>query len=111
VARLVRRIALVLTVVIAFVALQTGAACAVASACADDCSDERDCDDDEGGEHEDSCPPVCVDCHGCSGPASAWLRTPEPTPIPGDREVILHSVNLEPSSGSDGDRIERPPRG
>src|SRR5688572_19320511 len=101
VARLVRRLALVLTVVVAFVALQTGAACALASTCADDCSDERDCDDDDDGEHEDSCPPVCVDCPGCSGPASALLRATEATPIPGDREVALHSANLEPSSDSD----------
>lgn len=78
VARLARHLGLMLTVIVAFVAMQTGTACAFEAseaACADDCAEEAgDCDDDHAPAHTDEhdlpCAPACSDCPGCAGPTS-----------------------------------------
>jgi hypothetical protein len=119
VARLARRLGLVLVVVFAFIAMQTGSACAFASNesdCADDCEDEPadDCDDDHAPacseEHGMPCTPACADCPGCSGPASAVLLAAEHSPPPPTRQVVLDDVLTELVATVHTERIDRPPR-
>ncbi len=111
-ARLSRRLALVLTVIVAFVTLQTGAACAVANACADECDEgDDDCDDEPEDAHDGPCAPVCVDCPGCPGPASAVLHLPtEPTLVPLADDAALPGASELRRATTDTERLERPPR-
>jgi hypothetical protein len=118
VARLARRLGLVLTVVFAFIAMQTGSACASGASeteCADDCADEPAdaCADDHAPacseEHGVPCTPACADCPGCSGPSSAVLRTAEHSPQPRTRQVVLDDVLTELVATVHAERIDRPP--
>jgi hypothetical protein len=119
VAPFARRLGLVLTVVFAFIAMQTGSACAFeasARECEDDCEDEPadECDDEHAPacaeEHGVPCPPACSDCPGCSGPATAVLRTAEGSPPPRMRHVVLDDVRRQLVAVTDTARIDRPPR-
>lgn len=114
-ARLARRLGLVLTVVFAFIAMQTGSACAfdaVESECADDCGD--DCADEHAPasseEHDGPCAPACSDCPGCSGPSSAVLLAADVSPQPRTRHVVLDDVRIDRVAAAHLERIDRPPR-
>jgi len=106
------RLALVLTLVVAFVAMQTGWACAYGDGCADEapqaCNDDHEDEDDH--EGESPCGPACTDCVGCSGPARALLAEQQWKPMASCLRVALstHVVALVPEA--EPPRIDRPPR-
>jgi hypothetical protein len=118
VARLTRRLGLVLAVVFAFIAMQTGSACAFSvseTECADDCADAPadECNDEHALEcsedHGVPCTPACADCPGCSGPSSAVLRGADHSPQPRTRPVVIGDVLTELVPTAHGERIDRPP--
>ena len=117
-ARLARRLGLVLTVILAFIAMQTGSACAFGASeteCDDDCAEEPadECDDDHARacseEHGVPCTPACADCSGCSGTSSAVLRTADHSPRPHTRQVVLDNLLTERVATVHAERIDRPP--
>jgi hypothetical protein len=109
---LTHRVALVLTLVVMFVAMQTGWACTYAD---DDCAEEaapQACSDDHD-DHDDEaapCGPACSDCVGCSGPARALLAEQRWTPMASCMTVALdtHVAALAPEA--EHERLDRPPR-
>lgn len=110
---LTRRVALVLTLVVMFVAMQTGWACAYADDRAEEasqaCSDEHDDQDD----HDDQaapCGPACSDCVGCSGPARALLAEQRWSPMASCMTVALDTRVVELAPEAQHQRIDRPPR-
>lgn len=119
VARLARHLGIVMAVIVAFVALQTGSACAFPVAerdCADDCADEPadDCDEEHApawaDEHKSPCPPACADCPGCAGPSSAVLAAVDRAPEPRMRPVVLEGSVIELVPIAHRERVDRPPR-
>lgn len=106
-----RRLVLVLTLVVAFVALQTGWARAYGGGCDDEapqaCAD-GDAHDDAG---EGPCAPTCTDCVGCSGPARALLAARATIPAASCLTVEVHARVDELAPEAQPDRIDRPPRG
>jgi hypothetical protein len=104
------RLVLVLTLVVAFVALQTGWACTYGGGCEDEapqtCADGDDHDD----EGEAPCAPTCTDCVGCSGPARALLAAQAWTPMASCLTVELDTRVAELAPEAESDRIDRPPR-
>jgi hypothetical protein len=106
-ASVVRRLVLVLTVIVAFTALQTG----WARAC--DCGDEHPDEEQpcsEGGE-ETPCAPTCIDCTGCGGPARALIGNRDPVLMAACCPVVLGTPVVERAVERAPDRIDRPPRG
>lgn len=102
---LVRRLGLVLALLVAFVALQTGWARAVEDPCASD----EDIACAEASEPL-SCAPSCADCHGCAGPARALLA-----PVTFAARPTSHRIGAEAPLPSAQHRehhvrIDRPPR-
>jgi hypothetical protein len=108
VASVVRRLVLVLTVIVAFTALQTGWACAY------DCGDDEHADDAPQAcsevDEEGPCAPTCVDCTGCGGPARALIAHRDPAPMGACLSVVLGTPVVERSLERAPDRIDRPPR-
>jgi hypothetical protein len=108
---LTRRLSLVLTLVVAFVAMQTGWACTYADDCAEDEASQA-CGDDHD-DHEDEaapCGPTCSDCIGCSGPARALLAEQRWTPKASCMTVALDTHVAELAPEAEHERIDRPPR-
>lgn len=106
-------------VIVAFVAMQTGSACAfeaTETGCEDDCADEPgdDCEDEHApacsDEHEMPCAPACADCPGCAGPSSAVLSAMDRSPEPRTLQVVLDDVLIERVASVHRERIDRPPR-
>jgi hypothetical protein len=106
-ASVVRRLVLVLTVIVAFAALQTGWACAYD--CGDEHSDEAPevCSE---GDEEGPCAPTCVDCTGCGGPARALIANRDPAPMAACLAVVLATPVVEHALERAPDRLDRPPR-
>jgi hypothetical protein len=106
VAAAAHRWAFVLTLVLAFMALQTGWACTYG----DGCEDEAPQTYAGGDEHEAPCAPTCTDCVGCSGPARALLAGQEWQPMASCVTVELDTRVAELAPRAEPDRIDRPPR-
>lgn len=112
------RLVLVLTLVFAFVAMQTGWACAYGDGCEDEsaqaCADGDAHGDEHGDEHGDAgeapCGPACSDCVGCSGPARALLAAQTSIPAASCLTVALDTRVAELAPEAQPDRIDRPPR-
>jgi hypothetical protein len=105
VAAAAHRLAFVLTLVVAFMALQTGWACAYGDGCADEATPT--CNDDEG---QAPCGPTCTDCVGCSGPARALLADRQWLPMPSCLTLELDAYVVELAPETEPDRLDRPPR-
>jgi hypothetical protein len=92
--------------VVAFMALQTGWACAYGDGCDDEASEHSDHDEDES-----PCGPTCTDCVGCSGPVRALLADRDWTqPLASCPTVEPHTRVVELPPDVEPDRIDRPPR-
>ena len=102
------RLALVLALVVAFVAMQTGWACAYGDGCAEEAP--KACNDDHEDEDRAPCGPACTDCVGCSGPARALLAVQPWTPMASCLRVTLDTHVAELARQAAPDRIDRPPR-
>ena len=109
------RLAFVLTLVVAFVALQTGWSCAYAGACEGDAREPLAAGDEPGDAHGDDhgdeapCAPTCTDCVGCC-PARALLAEQAWTPMASCLTVELDTRVAELAPESEPGRIDRPPR-